>query len=373
MPDIHGIDDFRGHMFHTARWDYDYSGGCPENESLTGLQGKKVGLVGTGATAVQAVPQIAKWAEQLYVFQRTPSSVDVRGNRDTDPAWYQNHVATKKGWQKERTLNFVSFTENNPDKPAVNLVNDEWTKMSSYSGLIGTAKPVTMETVAEHIATLHELDFPRQERVRQRAANIVEDPATASALQAWYPGWCKRPCFHDEYLQAFNSPNVTLVDTGGKGVDYLTQKGIEFAGHEYELDLIIWSTGFRIPSLGSAAGKADIAVRGRGGVSMEQRNDDGELLTLHGVSSHDFPNMFWSGPVQAGATANNTFLLDNLATHVAHIIAEADRLVGSGKKPVVEPTLEAQEQWVVQIISGAAAFAGTSNGCNASLCLEAIC
>ena len=128
LPDLDGIGEYRGHMFHTARWDYTYTSGAPDSPALTGLQGKKVGLIGTGATAVQAVPEIARYADKLYVFQRTPSSVDVRDNFDTDPDWWKSNVATKKDWQRERNLNFLAFVNNAEPKPAVDMVNDYWTK-----------------------------------------------------------------------------------------------------------------------------------------------------------------------------------------------------------------------------------------------------
>ena len=227
-------------MFHTARWDYRYTGGSPEDPSLTALRGKKIAIIGTGATAVQAVPELAKYASQLYVFQRTPSSVDVRDNRDTDPDWFKNNVATKKGWQRERTLNFTAYLEDAETKPAPDLVNDGWSNMRTFRGLLGTSKVVNRENVVEYIGELHALDQPRQRRLHQRIEEIVNNTETANGLKAWYPSWCKRPCFHDEYLQAFNSSNVSLVDTNGKGVDRITEKGVEFDGKEYEVDLIIW-------------------------------------------------------------------------------------------------------------------------------------
>lgn len=298
-----GIESFKGKAFHTSRWDYDYTGGTPKQPDLKNLKDKKVAIIGTGATAVQCVPELAKYAKELYVFQRTPSSVDVRGNRDTDPEKWKSEIASKEGWQRERQLNFQAFLNNVEPKPEVNMVDDQWSKAPSYSALMGGNKPVSMETVAQHIGELHAMDYPRTERIRQRAAELVKDQTTAASLQAWYPTWCKRPCFHDEYLQAFNLPSVHLVDTQGKGIDRITEKGIEFQGKEYDFDLIVWGTGFRSPALGTAAGKADMDVVGRDGKSMEQVNNEGGLLTLHGVASHGFPNVFWSGPLQAGAAA----------------------------------------------------------------------
>lgn len=194
LPDVNGLANFSRHMFHTARWDYDYTGGTPEDPSLTGLQGKKVALVGTGATAVQATAGLAKYAQQLYIFQRTPSSVDSRDNCNTDPDWFQANVATKKGWQRERALNFCRHIDNVEPKPAQNLVDDRWTNMGTYCALVGTPKPVTMDNVAQHVEGLYALDLPRQVRLHQRVEEVVKNQDAAKALKAWYPSWCKRPC-----------------------------------------------------------------------------------------------------------------------------------------------------------------------------------
>jgi cation diffusion facilitator CzcD-associated flavoprotein CzcO len=234
IPDLDGLESFKGHMFHTARWDYEYTEGSPEDPTLTGLRGKKVAFIGTGPTAVQAVPHLAKYADQLTIWQRTPSAVDVRGNHETDPARFSSEVASKKGWYRERNLNFIGHLEGGTSKPERNMVDDEWTRMESYMALVGGPKQVTMENVEQHVGELYANDYQRQERLRERTKAIVKDQHTAGSLQAWYPGWCKRPCFHDEYLQAFNSPNVKLLDTEGKGFDRLTEKGIEFAGTEYD-------------------------------------------------------------------------------------------------------------------------------------------
>ena len=362
LPGVPGIDTFKGHMFHTARWDYDFTGGTQEEPTLTRLTGKRVGYVGTGASAVQALSNVAKFSDKVYVFQRTPSGVDSRGNKDTDESWFKTKVATRPGWQKERNLNFVQHIENADSKPGQNLVDDGWAKMPSYSGLIGTSRPVTMENVGQHISELYALDYPRQMRLHKRVDDIVSDSKTADKLKPWYYGWCKRPTFHDEYLQAFNNPNVELVDTDGKGLDRINANSITANGRDYEVDVIIWSTGYRSPALGSAAGKAEISVTGKNGLDMETQANMGELLTLHGIMGRGFPNIFWTGPYQGGTTANNTFTLDTMITQAAYIMSQA---LNKGKNPVVEPTEEAQGQWAMQIAMGAATFAGLS-GCTPS-------
>ncbi|KAI7667334.1 hypothetical protein KC318_g5937 [Hortaea werneckii] len=361
-----GIETFEGHMFHTARWDYDYTGGSQEHPEMTRLADKRVAILGTGATAIQAVPQLAKFAKELYVFQRTPSMVDERGQRETDPKLWKEKIASKKGWQRERNENFCAFVSNQEPKPAEDLVNDGWTNCPSFSALVGGPQEVTMENVSQHVSELHAMDVLRTDRVRRRAEAIVEDPVTAKNLMAWYPSWCKRPCSHDDYLPSFNRPNVHLIDTDGQGISGITSHGLIAAnGEETVVDAIIIATGFVSPQLGTAAGKAGMSVQGRNGQCLESLNDTGDLTTLHGIASHGFPNLFWPGPLQGGATANQSFVLDMMSAHIVYVMASARARVegeGGGRRPVIEPEVEAQEQWAMMIMSKAASFAAI-RGC----------
>jgi cation diffusion facilitator CzcD-associated flavoprotein CzcO len=352
LPGVDGIKDFQGHSFHSSRWDYKFTGGTPSDPTLANLQGKSVGIIGTGATCIQVLPQLAKWAKEVYVFQRTPSSVDVRQNSPTDPDWFNEQVGNKKGWQRERATNFNLFVTNTNPKPDVDLINDGWSKIAAYSALIGgpAALTLTPEGVPAYIGALHAMDYPRQESIRQRVASIVKDPSTAEKLKPYYPSWCKRPAFHDDFLLCFNQPNVHLIDVStGKGVEKLTSTALITNGTEYPLDCLIYSTGFRSPSVGSPAARAGLTIIGRNGLSLDQKWTDG-VATLHGVCSHDFPNLFWPGPIQAGATANQIFVLDTLAEHVAFIIAAAEKRPGGKKKKmIIEPSKEAEEEWTMRI------------------------
>jgi cation diffusion facilitator CzcD-associated flavoprotein CzcO len=369
ISDIPGLEKFQGHSFHTSRWDYTFTGGFPSKPSLVNLKDKRVGVIGTGATAVQAIPHLAEWSKELYVFQRTPSAVDRRGNHPTDPDWWAREIQGKKGWQRQRHENFNAHISNVTPKPAVDLVSDQWSKAPSYSGLVGGPYNVTPETIPEYVAALHALDLPRQEMIRARVDEVVTDRATAEKLKAWYPSWCKRPCFHDEYLQSFNRGNVYLVDTNGKGVDQINERGISVADKMYELDVIIFSTGFRSPAVGSPAGRANMAVIGRKGRSLEQKWAEG-VGTLHGVISRGFPNFFFPGPSQAAATANQLFTLDQLATHVAYIVTASAGKSGSAMQEkadtkytfTIEPSAKAEEEWSMQIMYQAGTFA-TMAGC----------
>ncbi|CAK5265658.1 unnamed protein product [Mycena citricolor] len=364
VPVLPGLEQFKGSMFHTARWDYDVTGGSFDDWSLEKLKDKRVAIIGTGATAIQVVPELAKWAKHLYVIQRTPSSVDERGQRPTDPKEWKEKVAVGKGWQYARSMNFNSQLMNAPD--GEDLVSDAWCRSDAYCGIIGAPGLVTPDTVPQHVEKLHAMDFPRAERVRDRVSQIVRDPETAEKLKAWYPVWCKRPTFHEDYLPAFNQPNVTLVDTDGKGVDSLTPTAIVANGIEHPIDVLVLSTGFVSPAAGtgSPATRGGLSVFGRNGRDMEKKWIEEGCGTFHGVSSNGYPNLFFPSPSQAGVTVNFTFSLDLLANHVAGILAEAHRGLEpeAGKRLVVEVDKQAEEMWAGEILQRAAWFAGVS-GC----------
>ncbi|EKG14504.1 hypothetical protein MPH_08353 [Macrophomina phaseolina MS6] len=241
--------------------------------------------------------------------------------------------------------------------------------MRSYCGILGAPGDgiVTPDRIPEHIARLHEHDLERAERVRARVDAIVKDPATAEKLKPWYPAWCKRPTFHDDYLPAFNRPNVTLVDTDGKGIDALTKTGVKANGIDYPVDVLVLSTGFASPARGSGspASRSGIKIYGRDGLDMDEKWVQHGAATLHGISTHDFPNLFFPGPSQAGVTANFTYTLDMLASHTAYVLAEAERQARNPNTVVVEVTKEAEEAWSMQTMMRAAWFAAVG-GCTPS-------
>ncbi|GAB7356567.1 hypothetical protein MBLNU459_g7301t1 [Dothideomycetes sp. NU459] len=375
-PQIPGIGDFKGEMFHTARWDYDCTGGSPTDSAMTKLNDKKVGILGTGATSIQVVPALADSAKELLVFQRTPSSVDRRDNRRTDPDWWRREHS-KPGWQKARRDNFNSFMSNLNNTPSVNLVGDGWTTMQSYCVMVGNSEAVEAvkrdaSVVPVYTQMLHTLDLPRQEQIRKRVEETVKDPAVAEQLKPWYPGWCKRPCFHDEYLDAFNKPNVKLVDTDGQGIELITEKGVVFNGKEYEIDLLILGTGYRSPFNNSPGGRVDIDIVGRNGISMDKKWTNA-VTTLHGMMSHDFPNLCWPGLSQSGGTPNFTHCMDHSAQHISKILSKAlsqtkqSETSASGYKYnfIVEPTVDGEEEWSNEIASQAGVFAASA-GCTPS-------
>lgn len=349
LPGIPGIENFKGHTFHTSRWDYNYTGGDTTGR-LDKLKDKRVGIIGTGATAIQCIPHLGEHAQQLYVFQRTPSSVDERNNTPTDPAWA---TKLKPGWQEYRNRNFTALLD------GVQLegdeVRDKWTSpLKKLSDLLNTQKDPNMS--AETKALLAEIaDFQKMNEIRGRVSSTVRDAATAEGLKPWFGQWCKRPTFNDEYLPTFNRPNVKLVDTSGKGVERVTERGVVVDGVEYEVDCLIFATGFEVGT--AYTRRAEFGMYGRDGLSLADYWTNG-MRTFHGFLSHGFPNCFHMGLTQTGLTANFTYMLNKQAQHVAELIT----LVKEREAKSIEPTPEAEAQWV-EIVTGPNPMTNYQNVC----------
>jgi cation diffusion facilitator CzcD-associated flavoprotein CzcO len=367
LPKVPGLGEFRGKVFHTARWDYAYTGGSPSEPQLDKLTDKTVGIIGTGATAVQVIPFLARWAKKVNVFQRTPSMVFGRAQCATDPVDWAARIATKPGWQKERQLNWLSYASNSPNGP--NLVGDIWTDTPSFSAVLGAPKGIVeMTAVPEHLARLYALDLPVAERARARVEELVQDPDVAARLQAWYPTWCKRVTLSDEYLQTFNQSHVVLVDTDGKGVERITERGVVVAGKEHPLDVLILSTGFRAPlrAYGNPAARLGMSsIIGRDGASLHEKWQRIGAATLHGVCSHGFPNLFFVGPAQAGFAGVVTLMLETQMQHIAYIVQEAHRTAGSSNMVVIEASQEAEEAWSLEVVRRSLWFS-SMGGCTPS-------
>ncbi|MGH3676393.1 MAG: flavin-containing monooxygenase [Mycobacterium sp.] len=339
LPGIPGIENFQGHQFHSSRWDYEYTGG-DSTGGLDKLADKRVALIGTGATGIQVVPFLGRYTKHLYVFQRTPSSVDTRDNTPTDPEWVKT---LKPGWQKDRQRNFHRWSPfegvvfDQPDQ-----ICDFWTEL----GRGMTARIAAMEdpaslTIEQIMAIREDEDYKLMERLRRRIESMVDDAQTAEALKPYYQFLCKRPCSNEEFLPTFNRPNVTLVDvSGSKGVERITEKGVVVGGSEYEVDCIIYASGFEITTEISRRYAID-TIEGRDGVSLFDHWRD-SYKTLHGMTSRGFPNQFHTGFIQGGVAANTTAMLEQQAEHIAYVISEA---VNRGAT-IVEPSQEAQDAWI---------------------------
>ncbi len=343
LPGIPGIQDFEGHMFHTARWDYSITGGSP-TDPMDKLGALRVGIIGTGATAVQLVPQLARAAKEVYVFQRTPSAVGVRNNGPTDEGWFRS---LEPGWQEERLQNFTKAVTGQHPEP--NLVDDGWTEFMWHDTQQQPADEAEM-------LELERLDLQTMEALRARVDREVHDPETAEKLKPWYGKHCKRLCFHDDYLPAFNEAHVHLVDTDGRGVDRVTATGVVFDGVEYPVDLLIFASGFEVTT--ALEHRLGFDPIGRDGVTLGERWADG-AHTLHGVLSATFPNLLIIGTIQAGFGVNFVHFLSESARHVAWIVATAEE---EGIRSI-EATVEAEEEWLFVLYGVAMGLRAYSSTC----------
>jgi cyclohexanone monooxygenase len=337
LPSVKGIGTFKGKMFHSSRWDYGYTGGSYGAPVLDKLADKRVAIIGTGATAIQAVPHLAKYAKHLYVIQRTPSTVDERPNPPTDAEWMKS---LQPGWQKERQANFHRGAQEVYQPGEQDLICDIWTEINRNlsTELAAAGKPVSME---EFMAKRDEMDFRVMERLRARCDELVKDPMTAEALKPYYNHMCKRPLSSDDFYPAFNQDNVTLIDVSdSQGLEAMTEKGFIAGGKEYDIDCMIFASGFEVTSDLDRRWGID-TFEGRDGVSIYDHWRDGPL-TLHGVTTHNFPNMGFIGYIQGGINSSVTEHFGRQGAHAAWIFAEALR---RGVK-VVEPSQEAQDDYV---------------------------
>jgi cation diffusion facilitator CzcD-associated flavoprotein CzcO len=308
---IAGMERFEGHSFHTSQWDYDYTG-----PDLTSLADKVVGIIGTGATAVQAIPHLGANAKELYVFQRTPSSIDVKDDWETDPAWA---ARLQPGWQAKRRARMLE------EPPLLATQIEERATM----------------TPEEKVRRQENANIDHMMRIHRRIEQIVEDPATAEALKPWYMFMCKRPCFHNEYLPAYNRPNVHLVDTRGKGINEIGPGGPIFEGREYELDLLIYATGFEVQKTGTWN-----RIVGEGGLDLQDKYAEG-IRTLLGIHTHGYPNLFIMGGYQASFNFNLTDVLQAQGDHIAACI---DHVRRNGHS-TMDVTAKSEEFWVQEVIA----------------------
>ena len=349
LPGIAGIESFKGHSFHTSRWDYGYTGGDRFGAPMTGLADRRVAIIGTGATAVQCVPHLARNSGALWVFQRTPSSVDVRANAPIDRAWFAG-IATQ-GWQQRWLENFTANQAGGTAQE--DLVRDGWTDLARRVRARVMRLPREQMTPPNMLAAFEDSDNEKMDEIRGRVDAIVQDHDTAQKLKAWYRQLCKRPCFHDEYLQAFNSPNTTLVDTDGQGVERISERGVVVAGVEYPVDCIIYASGFEVGT--EYKRRAGFDLTGRGALKLSDYWAQG-MRTKHGIHVHGFPNAFIVQPTQGA----------NLISNVPHNLTEAGKTIAAIVRHAldthareVEVTKDAEDAWIALLLSGPGMLIGS--------------
>ena len=296
---IEGMETYNGESFHTSRWNYHVD-----------LKGKRVGIIGTGATAIQVIPEIAKAVGELYVFPRTPSSIDVRDQRATRPEEIER-------WKKEPNwaLNRRERLKQITSGRAALLGDDDFLsgKVEEFKPRKKHRTPISPEELVQKQLNS---SFRIMEQIRGRVDAVVEDPKTAAALKPYYPYGCKRPTFHDEFLPAFNLPNIHLVDTAPHGVQKINEAGIEHDGVQYDLDVLIYATGFQWMGTSSFN-----MVVGRGGRTLREKWESEGVKTFLGVHSNGFPNLFiMSGPQGGGGQFNFIVGLESHTDYVTWML-----------------------------------------------------
>jgi len=338
LPDLPGLDDFDGHVFHSCRWDYNYTGGSHAGD-CTKLEGRRVAVVGTGASAVQLVPYIAPSVEHLYVLQRTPVVVGERLNKPTDPTWA---ASLETGWQDRRMLNYSTLVLGG--KQDEDLVDDGWTHATAELASVYGGEKGESDASADAAAEAAErADLRYMEKIRARIDRTVGSAKAADLLKPWYRYFCKRPTFNDLYLPTFNRENVELVDVSGTaGLERLTPKGFVVDGVEYPADAIIFASGFA----SDLSERKGYELVGRGGVTLRDHWQDG-ARSLHGVLIHGFPNLFLMGTVHVGLTINYTEMMLRQGRHIARTI----ELVRARGFDQIEATTEAEDAYVEDIVA----------------------
>ncbi|PWY76066.1 FAD/NAD(P)-binding domain-containing protein [Aspergillus sclerotioniger CBS 115572] len=350
LPGLKGIEDFQQDHFHSGRWNYHITGGDATGKMIK-LATKTVGIIGTGSSGVQLVPKLAQDAKKLYVFQRTPSSVSLRHTRPPDPDII---ASLSPGWQRAQMDLFAGILQGE-------ILDD--VECSAVEGLDAltireihaeaTRMGVDVKAHPEKIGEVYRLlDFRLMERLRKVVEETVQDKATAEKLKPWYAFMCKRPAFNNEYLSAFNLPNVELIDTNGQGVSHLTATGVVANGQEYPVDLLIYSTGFEFEVGSNFYRRTGIQLIGSKGQTLDEKwegNPGGGPSTLFGIHIRDFPNLFNIGPAQAGVTANQLHNIYIAGEHIAEVVRTC---LQTQAFRIIEPTEEAEEEWGKQIEVG---------------------
>jgi cation diffusion facilitator CzcD-associated flavoprotein CzcO len=358
LPGVPGIADFKGKMFHTSRWDYAYTGGNNREPLLDKLADKRVAIIGTGATSVQAVPYLGVHAKQLYVLQRTPSTVDERHNSPTDPEWVKT---LQPGWQAARKKNFHRSAMEGIPAAEPDLICDIWTEITRNMSAELAAEGWPNLTLQELMARREVMDYRVMERLRARVDSLVDDKATAAALKPWYRYLCKRPASNDDFYPTFNRPNVKLIDVSAtRGVERMTEKGFVANGEEYEIDCMIFASGYEVSSDLDRRWGIDV-IEGRDGKSLYDHWRDG-YSTLHGIMTRGFPNMYFTGYVQSALNSSTTEQMSLHDYQIAYIIKE---LTARGLV-VAEPSQVAQDGWVKHVRETAYDASAFSRECTPS-------
>ncbi|GKU16154.1 unnamed protein product [Fusarium langsethiae] len=373
IPKLNGLNVFRSvpgkTVMHTARWDWVSSGGSQEKPNMTEFKNKTIGIIGTGATAIQVIPHVVKWAKHVFVFQRTPAYVGPHSQKATTKEEWEK-VARKKGWQYERQANLDA--SNTRESDTIDLIQDGWSGVTGIVALTGSSsKTIKAGEEEAHARAMVELDLPWTEKMRRRVDEEVKDPAVADKLKAWYPAFCKRPAFHDNYLSSFNRPNVTLVDTDGTGVKSYTANGVIANGQEYEFDVLILATGYTNTVHDPCPeGSINAPVVGHQQRTLRDKYESKDFGALFGTVTNGFPNLFFFTPSGSGAGVNLTPSLEINAQLATYMIKQAFNKASSPEKATVEVSKQAEDEYTAKVAERSRWFSALPN-CTPSFFVQA--
>lgn len=339
IPDIAGADTFAGPTFHTGRWPHEG----------VDFRGQRVGVVGTGSSAVQSIPIIAEQAAHLTVFQRTATYVVPAWNRPLDPVEVKEiktDYAALRAANRQMSSAFGARQARN-DVSALAVTDDE--RQAEFErrwevgglGFLGGFNDLLLDPNANELAR----DF-----VLGKLREVVQDPEVAAKLAPDQVVGCKRLCVDTGYWATFNRPNVTLVDLRESPIEAITPAGIRTSAQEHELDAIVYATGF--DAMTGALARIDI--RGRGDLPLAEAWSAGPRTYL-GLMAAGFPNLFViTGP---GSPSVLTNMMESIQQHVEWIGDCLDHLDRAGHT-TIEATVEAQDQWVdyVNMVAGFTLF-----------------
>jgi cation diffusion facilitator CzcD-associated flavoprotein CzcO len=337
MPKFQGLESFGGDVYHTGRWPHEG----------VDFRDKRVGVIGTGSSAIQAIPLIAEEAAHLTIFQRTPNfSVPAR-NRPLDPGEVARVKQNYGELRRMASQMGFGFNTRSGEISALSVSDDE--RLAEYEArwesgglpFLGAYADLILDRTANETAA----DF-----VRAKIREIVKDPALAELLTPHTVLGCKRLCSDTRYYETFNRDNVTLVDVSASPIEELTPTGVRVAGIDYPFDAIVFATGFDAMT-GAVLG---IDIRGKGGLALKQKWSEGPRTYL-GVATAGFPNLFLiTGPGSPSVLTNMVPSIEQHVNWIADCIVHMDR---NGRR-AIEARTDAEDAWVAHVndVAGATLY-----------------
>lgn len=327
LPEFEGRDSFLGETYHTGRWPH-------EGVDFTG---QRVGIIGTGSSAIQAIPIIAAEAERLTVFQRTPNYSIPARNEPLDPGYVREIKAEYPQLRADNLRMHAGFGSRVHHNDAPARSDDAAAREANYATRWQRGG-FTFLGAYNDLLRSREANETAAEFVRQRIRDTVNDPEVAELLCPDNVIGCKRPCLDTGYFETYNRSNVELVDARERAIERITPDGVVAGGREFELDCLVFATGFDAMT-GAVLG---IDIRGRGGNTLKEQWDAGPRTYL-GLCTVGFPNLFLiTGPGSPSVLTNMIVSIEQHVDWITNCLRDLRR----GGRATIEATRQAQDDWV---------------------------